>query len=142
FADERAEPVAEDPELESRVLDLSQKLRCLVCQNETIASSRAPLAGALRNQVREQLSEGKNEGEVIDFLVSRYGDFVLYQPPVTASTMPLWFGPALLALAGAVWRLMRQPPRALETPLPDLSTAERAEVRLLLGEDESEESRP
>lgn len=78
FAAGEATPVADDPALESRVIELSQKLRCLVCQNETIAASRAPLAVDLRNQVREQLAAGKTEQDVVDFLVTRYGDFVLY----------------------------------------------------------------
>src|SRR5690606_27028187 len=137
LAAERAEPVAEDPALEARVIGLTQKLRCLVCQNETIASSRAPLAVDLRNQVREQLAAGKGEGAVIDFLVDRYGDFVLYQPPMKASTLLLWFGPGLLAVIGAGWLLLRLRRRARAMPAPELSPAERAEARRLLGEDES-----
>lgn len=141
FADDRAEPVAADLALESRVQDLSHKLRCLVCQNETIASSRAPLAVDLRTQVREQLAAGKSEGEVIDFMVGRYGDFVLYQPPLKASTMLLWFGPGLFLLTAAGWLLLRLRRRAREMSAPELSPAERAEARRLLGDAESEDSR-
>ena len=96
FAAGEATPVADDPELEARVIELSQTLRCLVCQNETIAASRAPLAVDLRNQVREQLAAGKTEQDVVDFLVTRYGDFVLYNPPFRANTLLLWLGPAAL----------------------------------------------
>ena len=74
----------DDPALEKRVRDLSSELRCLVCQNQTLADSNAPLALDLRNQVREQLKSGKSERDVIDFLVARYGDFVLYRPPVNS----------------------------------------------------------
>src|SRR5678815_1673632 len=90
----------EDPALEKRVHDLSSELRCLVCQNQTLADSNAPLAVDLRNQVREQLKGGKSERDVIDFLVARYGDFVLYRPPLQANTVLLWLGPFLLLVAG------------------------------------------
>src|SRR5258706_2146720 len=102
----------EDPALEKRVRDLSSELRCLVCQNQTLADSNAPLAVDLRNQVREQLKSGKSERDVVDFLVARYGDFVLYRPPLQANTVLLWLGPFLLLVAGLallVWRLRRRP---------------------------------
>ncbi len=126
-----ARPVADDPELEARVMALSSKLRCLVCQNESIAESRAPLALDLRNQVREQFAAGKSENEVIDFLVARYGDFVLYSPPFKATTFLLWVGPGLLLLAGAGWLLLRLRIRAREDG-PHLSEAERVRARALL----------
>src|SRR5215510_7007227 len=77
-----AKPLADDPELEKRVIALSQELRCLVCQNETLADSRADLAVDLRNQIREQMHAGKSDKEIVAFLTDRYGDFVLYKPPV------------------------------------------------------------
>src|SRR5258706_2906863 len=89
----------DDPALEKRVRDLSSELRCLVCQNQTLADSNAPLAVDLRNQVREQLKSGKSERDVIDFLVARYGDFVLYRQPLQAHTALLCLGPYLLVLA-------------------------------------------
>jgi cytochrome c-type biogenesis protein CcmH len=98
--------MADDPELEKRVLKLSQELRCLVCQNETLADSRADLAVDLRNQVREQMRAGKSDQEIIAFLTERYGDFVLYRPPVKPTTYLLWFGPFLLLL-GAFLFLFR-----------------------------------
>lgn len=136
FAAGEATPVADDPELESRVIELSQTLRCLVCQNETIAASRAPLAVDLRNQVREQLAAGKSEDEVVDFLVGRYGDFVLYKPPFRASTVLLWLGPGALAILGLGWLSLRLRRRAAEATTPELSEAERAQARRLLGEDD------
>jgi cytochrome c-type biogenesis protein CcmH len=97
-----APTVAADPVLEKRVLDLSTELRCLVCQNQTIADSHAELAIDLKNQVREKLSEGMSDKDVIAFMVQRYGDFVLYRPPVKGTTWLLWFGPFLLLIGGLV----------------------------------------
>lgn len=94
-------------ELEKRVMRLSEELRCLVCQNQSIAESNAELAVDLRNQVREKLSGGMQEREVIDFMVQRYGDFVLYRPPMKTSTLILWFSPILL-LAVALATLFRK----------------------------------
>ena len=96
-----APAVAADPKLEADMMELSHKLRCLVCQNQSIAESNAPLAVDLRNQVREQLAAGKDKDDVIDYLVERYGDFVLYKPPVKPSTWLLWFGPGVVVLSGA-----------------------------------------
>jgi cytochrome c-type biogenesis protein CcmH len=97
-----AAPAAEDPALEKRVNALSAELRCLVCQNQTIADSNASLAVDLKNQIREKMQQGESESQIIDFMVARYGDFVLYRPPVKATTLVLWFGPLLLVLAGLV----------------------------------------
>ena len=129
---QEAKPMAEDPELEKRVMKLSQELRCLVCQNETLADSRADLAVDLRNQVREQMRAGKSDKEIIAFLTERYGDFVLYNPPVKPSTYLLWFGPFLLLLAGLalLYRYVRQR-RELITERP-LSTDERRRAEDLL----------
>jgi cytochrome c-type biogenesis protein CcmH len=101
-----ARPVSEDPALEQRVMQISNELRCLVCQNQTIADSNADLAIDLRKQVREQLSQGKSEQEILDYMVQRYGDFVRYRPPVKMQTLVLWMGPFLL-LAGGLFALMR-----------------------------------
>src|SRR5919106_2786567 len=105
---------AEDPMLEKRVAALADELRCLVCQNQTLADSNAPLAVDLRNQIREQLAKGASERDVVDFMVARYGDFVLYRPPFKASTIALWFGPFIFLILG-VWfvrRVARQIGRA------------------------------
>lgn len=91
-----ARPVAADPALEARVQALSEELRCLVCQNQTLADSHAELAVDLKNQVREMLQKGLSDKEVINYMVTRYGDFVLYRPPVKGTTWLLWFGPFAL----------------------------------------------
>ncbi|KPK05774.1 MAG: hypothetical protein AMJ64_10815 [Betaproteobacteria bacterium SG8_39] len=95
-----APPIAEDPALEARVMHLSTELRCLVCQNQTLADSNAELAIDLRNQVREQIKAGRSDEQIIDYLTARYGDFVLYRPPVKTTTVLLWAGPFVLLLAG------------------------------------------
>jgi cytochrome c-type biogenesis protein CcmH len=89
------------PAVEKRLVNLSQKLRCLVCQNESLASSHAELAEDLRRQVREMMEKGMTDQQIIDYLVARYGDFVLYDPPVKETTMLLWYGPFALLLIGA-----------------------------------------
>lgn len=96
----RPEPVKGDAALEERLHKLSQELRCLVCQNETLADSRADLAEDLRDEIREQMKAGRSDKEIIAFLTDRYGQFILYKPQVTPTTYLLWFGPFLLLLAG------------------------------------------
>jgi len=95
-----------DAVLEARVQALAAELRCLVCQNQSLADSHADLAVDLKNQVREQLRAGRNEAEVMTYMTDRYGDFVLYRPPLKATTLLLWLGPALLLIGGswALWR--------------------------------------
>ena len=98
-----AKDLAADPVLEKRMIGLAENLRCLVCQNESLASSHAELAEDLRREVREQMAQGKSDQEIIDYLVARYGDFVLYKPPVKSYTVLLWYGPfALLLIAVGV----------------------------------------
>jgi len=131
-----AAPAAADPALEQRVMTLAAELRCLVCQNQTIADSSAPLAEDLRNQVREKMRQGSSDSQIIDFMVERYGDFVLYRPPVKATTLLLWFGPLLLVAAGLLVLLRRL--RRRPAPEPELSAAERERARKLLAESEAE----
>ncbi len=95
-----------DLELERRVTHVAEQLRCLVCQNQTIADSQAQLALDLKKQVALQLAEGRSEQDVIDFMVQRYGDFVLYRPPLKAATWLLWFGPFLFLAAGVAALLL------------------------------------
>ena len=95
-----AAPVAADPALEARVTAITTELRCLVCQNQTIADSHADLAVDLRRQVRQMVAEGRSKQQVLDYMTARYGDFVLYRPPLKDSTALLWFGPAVLLLGG------------------------------------------
>lgn len=95
-----AAPAAADPALELRMQAVASELRCLVCQNQTIADSNAALAVDLRQQVREMLQQGKSEAQIVGYMTERYGDFVRYRPPVNVSTAVLWFGPVLLLFIG------------------------------------------
>ena len=94
-------PASADPVLEARMLRIAAELRCLVCQNQTIADSNAALAVDLRRETRTLLRQGKSDAEIIDYMTARYGDFVLYRPPLKATTALLWLGPAVLLLVGA-----------------------------------------
>ena len=128
-----AAPAADDPVLERRVQDLSAELRCLVCQNESLAGSRAPLAVDLRNQIRERMRQGETDQQIVDYLVSRYGDFVLYRPPLKATTLLLWLGPLLLLVAGFAV-LIRRLTRPRTASVVELSDSEREQARALLGQ--------
>jgi cytochrome c-type biogenesis protein CcmH len=110
-----AATIADDPVLEARVMALAEELRCLVCQNQTIADSHAGLAIDLKNQIREQLHAGRSNADVIAYMVARYGDFVLYRPPLKATTFGLWFGPFALLAGGVVsiFIILRRRRRAL-----------------------------
>ena len=132
-----AVPAAQDPVLEERMMALAEELRCLVCQNQTLADSNAPLAEDLRNQIREQLRGGKSDREVVDYLVARYGDFVLYRPPLKATTFLLWFGPLLLfAIGFAV--LFRRLLRRRQSKEIEVSAADRRRAEALLAGGEAE----
>jgi cytochrome c-type biogenesis protein CcmH len=136
----KARPIAQDPALEARVAALSEELRCLVCQNQTLQDSQAPLAIDLKNQVREMLASGKSESQVVEYLVARYGDFVLYRPPLKATTLLLWIGPLLLlalSLFGLLRHIRRQGAEAV--PAVDADAAKRADA--LLGFAARKESR-
>ena len=115
-----AKDLAEDPVLEKRMIGLAENLRCLVCQNESLASSRADLAKDLRQEVREKMKQGMSDQEIIDFLVSKYGDFVLFDPPMKSYTILLWYGPfalLLIGLAGLVVQLRKRKNAPPETQL-------------------------
>lgn len=128
-----ATPMAKDPVLEEKVNTVSAELRCLVCQNQTIADSDAPLAVDLKNQVREMLSSGKTEVQVIDYMVERYGDFVRYRPPIKATTMLLWFGPALFLVIGGTLLFINLKRRSKQVvSSPALSDDESKQVNELL----------
>ncbi|MHA4869371.1 cytochrome c-type biogenesis protein [Duganella sp. PWIR1] len=125
-------------DLDKRAAALEEELRCLVCQNQTIADSHAGLAADLRREVREQLAQGKSEQEVLDFMVQRYGDFVLYRPPVKSSTWLLWFGPFLLVAAGALLLISRL--RAARTRVAGVQPSEEQlqRARALLDNDKEQ----
>jgi cytochrome c-type biogenesis protein CcmH len=124
---------APDPILDKRVLAIAEELRCLVCQNQTIADSDAALAVDLRKQVREKLAQGMSDHDVTDFMVARYGDFVLYRPPVKTTTWLLWFGPFLLLTGGLVALGLKLKRRAQTAPTAALSETEKRRVATLLG---------
>ncbi|HSV71856.1 MAG TPA: cytochrome c-type biogenesis protein [Methylibium sp.] len=129
-----AAPLAADPALEARVYAIAAELRCLVCQNETIAASQADLAVDLRKQIRQKLAAGQSEREILDFMTARYGDFVLYRPPLKATTVLLWAGPfVLLLVGGAVLAINIRRRRA--SIAASLSPADAQRARDLLAED-------
>ena len=103
---------ADDPAAEKRLAKLSEELRCLVCQNQNIADSNAELAQDLRREIRGMIKSGKSDKEIIDFMVARYGDFVLYRPPVQGNTLLLWVGPIALLIAGLILLVRYQRRRA------------------------------
>jgi cytochrome c-type biogenesis protein CcmH len=117
-----AKDLAEDPVLEQRMVKLAEKLRCLVCQNESLASSRSELANDLRREVREQMKKGMSDQEIIDYLVSRYGDFVLFDPPMKRYTLLLWYGPFALLLIGLVGLIFQLRKRKKQISEASLST--------------------
>jgi cytochrome c-type biogenesis protein CcmH len=132
-----AAPAAADPALEQRVMALSAELRCLVCQNQTIADSNAPLAEDLRNQVREKMRQGASDSEIVDYMVARYGDFVLYRPPLKLTTVLLWFGPLLL-LAGGFAVMLRRVLRRRPAQDLQMTESERNRAVELLSGNEAE----
>jgi cytochrome c-type biogenesis protein CcmH len=135
-----AEVANADPKVEARLKAIAHELRCLVCQNQTIADSDAPLAVDLRQQTRKMIAEGKSDEEIRAYMVQRYGDFVLYKPPFNAATAVLWLGPALLiagGLSGLVLMLRRR--RAAARPAAPLDEKRRREIEALLA---SESDKP
>lgn len=129
-----AKDLAEDPVLEKRMIGLAENLRCLVCQNESLASSHSDLAEDLRREVREQMRKGMSDKEIVDYLVSKYGDFVLFDPPMKKTTLLLWYGPFALLLIGLgvlVYQLRKRKNQIKET---DLSAEDAQRAAALLNE--------
>ncbi len=128
--------LAADPVTEKRLQKLSEKLRCLVCQNQNIADSNAELAQDLRREVRSMIKAGKSDKEIVDFMVARYGDFVLYRPPVQGNTLLLWGGPIALLVLGIVALITYQRRRAVRVAAEDkpLSADEASRAEALLKE--------
>ena len=134
-----AQPTPQDPVANKRAVQLAEELRCLVCQNQSIAESNAELAVDLRRQIREQIVQGKGDAQIIDFMVERYGDFVLYRPPLKASTWLLWFGPPLLLLIGLVMLIRYVRARRKRVVQRPLTADEHARAQLLLSGDKEGE---
>lgn len=133
-----AQPTPQDPVANKRAVQLAEELRCLVCQNQSIAESNAELAVDLRRQIREQIALGKSDAEINAYMVDRYGDFVLYRPPIKFTTLLLWFGPLLLLLIGffVLFRYLRE--RRNSPGEPPLTIEQRHEAESLLGAGEGE----
>ncbi|MDQ1314529.1 MAG: cytochrome c-type biosis protein CcmH [Pseudomonadota bacterium] len=133
-ASKQALPNADDPEIERRMVNLAEDLRCLVCQNESLAGSHAELAEDLRREIREQMKAGKDDTEVIAYLTERYGDFVLYRPPFKPVTWLLWLGPLVfLGIGGGAWYMTLRRRRAAEA-VPSDEKKLAAAAQLLEGE--------
>jgi cytochrome c-type biogenesis protein CcmH len=126
-----APPAADDPVLEERMKRMASELRCLVCQNQSLADSNADLAVDLRNQVREQMRAGRSDAQIRDWLTQRYGDFVLYRPPLKTSTVLLWLGPVALLLV-AVAALVITVRRRRQRAVPELTEEERSRAEAML----------
>lgn len=133
FAKE-AVPMAADPQMEKLVNDIASELRCLVCQNQTIADSHAELAVDLKNQVRDMVASGKTQDEIVDYMVQRYGDFVRYRPPVKPTTYLLWVGPFILMIIGVALLISNLRKRKRVITDAPLSTDESNQLESLLGD--------
>jgi cytochrome c-type biogenesis protein CcmH len=143
FASAReAAPLAQDPAVEQRMVDITSELRCLVCQNESLAASQAELAGDLREEVRKLVKAGKTDQEIKDYLVERYGDFVLYRPPLKPTTWLLWAGPfvlLVLGIAALITYLRRRSGQVTAGGEFSEEDKKRAEALLKLDEGETEQ---
>jgi len=133
-AAQEARPLAENQQAEARLKALAVELRCLVCQNQTLADSNAPLAEDLRREVREMIAKDMSDHEIIDFLVERYGDFVLYRPPLRVTTALLWIGPFLLLALGGTALILAVRRRQKTLPEMVVSEADHQRVEQLLSD--------
>lgn len=132
-ASKAALPNADDPVIEQRLLRLAEDLRCLVCQNESLAGSHAELAEDLRREIRTQMKAGRDDKQVIAYLTERYGDFVLYRPPFKPVTWLLWLGPVLfLGIGGGAWYMTLR--RRRDVPAAPVDEKKRAAAAQLLEE--------
>jgi cytochrome c-type biogenesis protein CcmH len=127
-----AAPMAADLEIEKRMVAISEELRCLVCQNESLSGSHAELAQDLRREIRKMIADGKTDKEILDFMVARYGDFVRYRPPMKPTTWLLWGGPFLLMAGGIAALIAFLRRRAKAGAAPVLSEEDRRRAAALL----------
>jgi len=124
--------ISADPALEARMMVIAEELRCLVCQNETIAASHADLAVDLKNQIRIKLAQGQSQQQILDFMVERYGEFVLYRPPLKTNTVLLWVGPFVLLGIALLMLVLNIRRRRRSAQPPGMSDADHAKARALL----------
>jgi cytochrome c-type biogenesis protein CcmH len=127
-----AAPVAQDEAAEKRLVAISSELRCLVCQNESLAGSQAELANDLRREIRTLIQDGKSDNEIMEFMVNRYGDFVRYRPPLKGTTLLLWFGPLLLLIGGVGGLFLFLRRRTRQIDAQPLSPEEQRQAERLL----------
>lgn len=127
-----AVPMVDDPVTEQRLIVISEEMRCLVCQNESLAGSRSELANDLRREIRILIKEGKTDDQIRSFMVDRYGDFVLYRPPVKPITWLLWIGPFVILLAGIIGLMVYLRRRNLRVPSTALSAEDNRRIDALL----------
>lgn len=130
-----AAPLAEDPVMEQRLISISEEMRCLVCQNESLAGSRSDLANDLRREIRKLIQEGKSDDQIRTFMVERYGDFVLYRPPVKPITWLLWIGPFIILVIGIAGLLMYLRRRNQSMTNTILTEADNKKIDALLNQD-------
>ena len=130
-----AAPLADDPVTEQRLISISEEMRCLVCQNESLAGSRSDLANDLRREIRILIKEGKSDDQIRSFMVERYGDFVLYRPPVKPITWLLWIGPFVILVIGIVGLLRYLRRRNQAMPSTALSEADNQKIDALLNQE-------
>ena len=134
-----AAPLADDPVTEQRLISISEEMRCLVCQNESLAGSRSDLANDLRREIRILISEGKSDDQIRSFMVERYGDFVLYRPPVKPVTWLLWIGPFVILGIGIAGLLMYLRRRNSSVPNVVLTDADNQKIDALLNATDKKE---
>ena len=132
-----AAPLADDPITEQRLIAISEEMRCLVCQNESLAGSRSDLANDLRREIRILINEGKTDEQIRSFMVERYGDFVLYRPPVKPITWLLWIGPFVILLAGIIGLMVYLRRRNQSIPSTTLSAEDNRRIDALLQDTKS-----
>ncbi len=132
---QEATPLAADPALEQRLISISEEMRCLVCQNESLSGSRSELAQDLRREIRDLIKQGKTDAEIRTFMVDRYGDFILYRPPVKPTTWLLWMGPFVLMIVGIAALLMYLRRRNTQVTSTTLSDDENKRIDALLRDD-------
>lgn len=134
-----AAPLADDPATEQRLISISEEMRCLVCQNESLAGSRSDLANDLRREIRTLIKEGKSDDQIRSFMVERYGDFVLYRPPVKPITWLLWIGPFVILGIGVVGLLMYLRRRNSSVPNVVLTESDNQKIDALLNSADKKE---